>query len=75
MPAVAQKVCTHYWIIEPPLGPVSEGVCKICGAKQIFPNSIEEGYSRGVFLIAELDDDVNDVLNKIMQRGMARIKP
>jgi hypothetical protein len=73
--AIAQKVCTHHWIIAPPEGPISEGVCKICNARQMFPNSIEEGYSKGVFLVAELDDDVNDVLDKIMQKGMARMKP
>lgn len=67
--AVAQKVCVHHWIIAPPLGPESEGICKICGERRMFQNSIEEGYSKGTFLIAELEDDVNKTLNKIMQRG------
>ena len=35
-----QDVCTHYWIIEPPIGPVSKGVCKICGSEKDFDNSL-----------------------------------
>jgi len=30
--------CIHHWIIDPPDGPVSKGVCKICGAEEEFDN-------------------------------------
>jgi len=30
--------CVHHWIIEPPDGPTSKGVCKICGAVKEFEN-------------------------------------
>jgi len=30
--------CVHYWVIEPPEGPVSKGVCKRCGAEREFTN-------------------------------------
>lgn len=30
--------CPHYWIIEPPKGPTSKGVCKLCGASKEFNN-------------------------------------
>ena len=30
--------CAHYWIIDPPDGPVSRGVCKICGDEKEFNN-------------------------------------
>ncbi len=30
--------CTHFWIIERPLGPTSKGVCKYCGAVKEFLN-------------------------------------
>ncbi len=33
-----RKTCVHHWVIEPPKGPVSRGVCKKCGAEQEFPN-------------------------------------
>jgi hypothetical protein len=40
--AVEQSVpaCLHHWIIEPPKGPVSQGVCQICQEVREFKNSI-----------------------------------
>ncbi len=35
----AEGTCRHYWIIESPHGPTSEGVCKFCGAVKEFYNS------------------------------------
>ncbi len=35
-------VCHHHWIIESPDGPVSGGVCKLCGATKEFKNYIDE---------------------------------
>ncbi len=32
--------CTHHWVLGRPNGPTSEGVCKICGDRSEFPNSI-----------------------------------
>ncbi len=32
----------HYWLIESPDGVESEGVCKLCGAKREFRNSLEK---------------------------------
>ena len=31
--------CVHYWIIEPPDGPYSKGVCKFCGKTRRFSNT------------------------------------
>ena len=31
--------CQHYWLIEPPTGPTSDGVCRLCGEKRTFDNS------------------------------------
>lgn len=36
--------CAHHWIIEPPKGPVSRGVCKICRERREFQNAPLEGY-------------------------------
>ena len=36
---VVKNECRHYWIIEGAKGPVSQGVCKFCGAKKEFHNS------------------------------------
>ena len=33
-----KEECVHHWVIEPPEGPVSKGVCKICGAEREFDN-------------------------------------
>ena len=31
--------CCHYWIIEPPNGPMALGVCRNCGEVRQFNNS------------------------------------
>lgn len=39
--------CVHHWVIESPNGPVSQGVCKLCGLGSQFRNSIQEtGWDR-----------------------------
>ena len=35
-----QGACRHHWIIEAPSGPTSRGICKLCGAKEEFRNSL-----------------------------------
>ena len=30
--------CTHYFRIDPPSGPTSEGACKLCGETRTFKN-------------------------------------
>ena len=32
------ETCAHYWVIEPPDGPISKGTCKVCGAEKEFGN-------------------------------------
>lgn len=32
--------CRHYWLIESPQGPTSMGMCKLCGARKEFSNSV-----------------------------------
>ena len=39
---VAEDECSHYWIIEAANGPRSSGVCKFCGVKKEFLNSIPQ---------------------------------
>lgn len=35
-------ICRHHWIIEPPNGPVSKGVCKLCGEVKVFDNILAD---------------------------------
>ena len=35
-----QDTCTHYWIIESPMGSYSHGTCKLCGAGKEFKNFV-----------------------------------
>ena len=37
--------CRHHWIIEAPTGPVSNGVCQVCGQVREFKNYIESAFS------------------------------
>ncbi len=32
--------CRHYWVIQPAVGPLSLGVCQVCGENREFHNSI-----------------------------------
>ena len=67
--AVAEKpvttaTCRHHWIIETPTGPVSKGVCKLCGEERDFEN-IFYGYgkvyeppkSTSVYDLVDMEDD------------------
>lgn len=33
--------CRHHWLIQPANGPISEGVCQVCGENREFKNSVE----------------------------------
>ena len=33
--------CRHYWMIERPNGPMSNGVCRLCGESRKFQNYVE----------------------------------
>ena len=35
----AREACIHYWMVEPPNGPVSKGICKLCGTEKEYYNS------------------------------------
>jgi len=39
---VAQQVCHHHWIVEDADGPVSRGLCKLCGARKDFSNYLSD---------------------------------
>ena len=44
----AESDCMHHWMIESPNGPTSQGVCKICGVRSEFRNSMPgSGWDRG----------------------------
>jgi hypothetical protein len=36
------ETCRHFWVIEVANGPVSQGKCKLCGAKKEFYNAFPE---------------------------------
>jgi hypothetical protein len=36
--AETEPTCVHHWIIEPPAGASSMGICKVCGAEREFQN-------------------------------------
>lgn len=35
---IVKEQCHHYWVIESATGPISKGVCKLCGAVKEFSN-------------------------------------
>jgi hypothetical protein len=36
--SLPEAKCPHHWLIDPPQGPTSMGVCKLCGATREFDN-------------------------------------
>ena len=43
---MAESECPHYWLIEPPKGPTSMGICKLCGAIREFDNQFSVQHGR-----------------------------
>ena len=40
--------CNHFWLIDAPAGPISNGTCKVCKQTREFQNSIQtSGWDRG----------------------------
>lgn len=35
--------CVHHWLLEPPTGEMSRGLCRKCGARDVFQNVLVEG--------------------------------
>ena len=40
---VGPASCRHYWMIQPTQGPLSPGVCQVCGEAREFKNYVEGG--------------------------------
>lgn len=38
----ARQVCQHHWVIKMKEGPISQGVCKFCGATKDFGNYLTD---------------------------------
>ena len=38
------SLCQHHWVIDTPAGPVSRGVCRLCGEEREFNNFLEGTY-------------------------------
>ena len=39
--AETTTVCRHHWVIQPADGPVSNGLCRVCGETREFKNYVE----------------------------------
>jgi hypothetical protein len=63
--AIQPEKCVHYWIIEPPHGPISKGRCRYCGAVAEFFNDVQgclndaKSYAPGAYSESDavLDED------------------
>ncbi len=40
-PALSQLTCRHHWVLGIPAGPISEGICNMCGEFRNFKNYLE----------------------------------
>ena len=39
--AATAEVCCHHWVIQPADGPISNGLCRVCGESREFKNYVE----------------------------------
>ena len=53
--------CPHHWLIEPPQGPTSMGVCKLCGATREFDNQFSK--SAEVLVGNGQEQEKNELVN------------
>lgn len=60
----------HHWIIEPPAGSTSKGVCKHCNAVKNFKNSFERTW----YEYLSYPNDENDELEKLTRMDEKRTK-
>lgn len=60
------QTCAHHWVIQPAMGPSSQGVCQICGESRDFQNYVEAaswGDSRHADRSGESGKDVMALTN------------
>jgi hypothetical protein len=60
---VEKQTCQHHWLIEPALGPTSNGVCKRCGAVKIFLNIVEDSQPKEItpkIAVGILEEEAED---------------
>lgn len=60
--------CVHHWIISPPQGERSDGVCKLCGAQRTFGNS-EEAVD---WILRGRERTYRDINNDVAMRAQTR---
>ncbi len=63
----AEPQCCHHWSIQPATGPLSSGVCQVCGEVREFKNYVEastwgddKGASRTKKAVTEVVADSSD---------------
>ena len=63
----AEPQCCHHWVIQPATGPVSSGVCQVCGEVREFKNYVEastwgddKGASRTKKVVTEVVADSSE---------------
>ena len=49
--------CPHHWLIEPPQGPTSIGICKMCGAIKEFDNQYSAQAGRSPQAVSEKSEE------------------
>lgn len=72
--------CRHHWVIESARGPVSHGICKVCGLEKDFYNSAPEEYSMRrrapVAIMEEREEKVESVpIDELEESELAEEEP
>jgi len=73
------ETCQHYWVIEPPNGPISKGVCKLCSAEKNFRNwqtqkeYSEWGCDSTDSLIVPMGENSMDLIAKLINGNLEAV--
>jgi hypothetical protein len=63
IPEESELTCTHFWVIERPLGPTSKGACKYCGAVKEFVNEPSLLFNPRISFRSRILDEGEDVFD------------
>jgi len=63
------SACRHYWVVEPPAGETSRGVCKLCGAARRFPNSPQGFVGEAERSASFATSSSNEITKLVEERG------
>ena len=65
------SACRHYWVIQPASGPLSPGLCQVCGENREFKNYVDHAWDDYNLVSRSGFDGFKKAAQKADDRGTA----